>query len=220
MEAQQAAEKRNRLKEAFLKSQQEAKVQEEARRKAEAEAEAAALAEEKRAAEQAAQEKANAEHWANSLGMAFAPVAGTTVWFGTWDVRVQDYQAFIDATATIETEHHWFGKDTQRNIKREWPVPSFSQGPTHSAVNVSWDDAKAFCAWLTTKEQGEGKLAAGQEYRLPTDAEWSYAVGIGDKKWNGTPKEKDGKLKRYLSQGQSMATAERGGELQSIVERG
>ena len=65
---------------------------------------------------------------------------------------------------------------------------------SHPAVNVSWDDAKEFCAWLTKKEQGEGKLAAGQEYRLPTDAEWSYAVGIGDKEGNGTPKDKDGKL--------------------------
>ena len=38
------------------------------------------------------------------------------------------------------------------------------------------EDAQKFCAWLSHKE--------GKTYRLPTDQEWSYAVGIGsDEKW-------------------------------------
>jgi formylglycine-generating enzyme required for sulfatase activity len=37
---------------------------------------------------------------------------------------------------------------------------------------VSYDDAHKFCAWLSQKE--------GRTYRLPTDREWSIAVGIGD----------------------------------------
>jgi formylglycine-generating enzyme required for sulfatase activity len=35
----------------------------------------------------------------------------------------------------------------------------------------------------------EGKIKAGQNYRLPTDAEWSVAVGLGKEKGN-TPEEK------------------------------
>ena len=35
----------------------------------------------------------------------------------------------------------------------------------------------------------EGKIKAGQKYRLPTDAEWSVAVGLGKEKGN-TPQEK------------------------------
>jgi formylglycine-generating enzyme required for sulfatase activity len=43
-------------------------------------------------------------------------------------------------------------------------------------IRGSWDDAQKFCTWLSKKE---GKL-----YRLPTDQEWSLAVGIGrDEKW-------------------------------------
>ena len=57
-------------------------------------------------------------------------------------------------------------------------------------VNVSWEDATAFCAWLGKQE--------GKTYRLPTDHEWSCAVGIGSQEKAGeTPEEKDGKVAGY-----------------------
>ena len=34
-------------------------------------------------------------------------------------------------------------------------------------ANVSWNDAVAFCKWLSKKD--------GKEYRLPTEAEWEFA---------------------------------------------
>ena len=40
----------------------------------------------------------------------------------------------------------------------------------------------------------EGKIKAGQKYRLPTDAEWSVAVGLG-KEVGDTPEAKDGGIK-------------------------
>jgi len=103
--------------------------------------------------------------------MKFVPVPGTAVLFSIWDTRVQDYEAFVKAT------------------KRSWEKPDFEQGPTHPAVNVSWDDAKAFCTWLTEKERTAGTLKSTQEYRLPTDLEWSTAVGLG-KETGSTPAER------------------------------
>lgn len=63
---------------------------------------------------------------------------------------------------------------------RAWPPPPFEQGPTHPAVNVSWDDAQAFCRWLTASERKAGTISDNEHYRLPLDREWSCAVGIGD----------------------------------------
>ena len=58
---------------------------------------------------------------------------------------------------------------------------------------VSWDDAQAFCQWLTKREQADGKLPAGASYRLPRDREWSVAVGLNEA-MEGKPKDKDRKI--------------------------
>jgi len=117
-----------------------------------------------------------AEPWENSMGMRFVPVPGTDVLFCMWPTRVQDYAAFVNATI------------------RDWLKPNFTQEANHPVVLVSWDDAKAFCAWLTEQERRAGRIPAHATYRLPTDWEWSVAVGLNEVR-SGTPFEKNSKTK-------------------------
>ena len=98
----------------------------------------------------------------NSLGMEFVTVPGANVLFGICDTRVRDYAAYAAANLGVD------GK---------WKRPGFDQTEDDPVVNVNWADAKSFCKWLTQKEQKEGKIAEDQEYRLPTDKEWSAGVG-------------------------------------------
>jgi hypothetical protein len=114
--------------------------------------------------------------YVNSLGMKFVSVPGTGVLFSIWETRVKDYKVFVEAK------------------NREWPKPSFQQTEEHPAVNVSWEDATAFCEWLTEQERTAGRISAKQSYRLPSDEEWSVAVGL-EKEGGSTPKERDMKVK-------------------------
>lgn len=55
--------------------------------------------------------------------------------------------------------------------EKSWRDVGFLQGNDEPAVCVSWDDAKAFVAWLSGK--------TGMSYRLLTEAEWEYSARGG-----------------------------------------
>jgi formylglycine-generating enzyme required for sulfatase activity len=118
----------------------------------------------------------------NSLGMKFVPVPGMQTLFSVWDTRVQDYAAYAGAKKL---------KDRSWVMEQQDGVP-VSREPDYPVVGVNWDDAKAFCQWLTEKESAEGKLPKGMQYRLPTDEEWSRAVGLPMED-GATPQERNGK---------------------------
>ena len=128
----------------------------------------------------------------NSLGMKFVsvpiiggPTDGKRVLFSIWETRVQDYAQFAKEDPRKDKDATW--KDCEYCGEK--------QGLTHPVVFVSWEDARAFCDWLTKKEHAAGRLDARSEYRLPSDHEWSCAVGIGDRENpKASPADKSGKV--------------------------
>ena len=101
---------------------------------------------------------------------------------GVHEVTVGQFRQFVEETgyrtdAEKGTEFEGaFGFDPETGELGEseaysWRNVGFEQSDEHPVVNVSWNDAMAFCRWLSRKE--------GKSYRLPTEAEWEYACRAG-----------------------------------------
>jgi formylglycine-generating enzyme required for sulfatase activity len=95
-------------------------------------------------------------------------------------VTCEQFRRFVESTG-YQTEAEKDGRGGRRwnpiagksvqNPEYTWRSPGFDQTDRHPVVQVSWNDALAFCDWLSQQE--------GQTYRLPTEAEWERACRAG-----------------------------------------
>jgi formylglycine-generating enzyme required for sulfatase activity len=83
----------------------------------------------------------------------------------------------------------WYWNEQERNAKnddprRNWRDVGFAQENNHPVVCVSWRDAKAYTAWLSSR--------TGRQYRLLTEAEWEYGARAGSatpRFWGADPND-------------------------------
>jgi formylglycine-generating enzyme required for sulfatase activity len=77
----------------------------------------------------------------------------------------------------------WLGKYevTQREyLDVMGSNPAYFKGDLDRPVEqVNWYEAVEYCNRLTARERAAGRLPAGYEYRLPTEAQWEYACRAG-----------------------------------------
>ena len=119
------------------------------------------------------QEATKEKPFINSLGMRFVPVkvvgdkgVEKTVLFSTWETRNKDLLQYY--------RHTGWGRMWE-TLQGDMTCPS---------GKITWQKARQFCDWLSKQEN--------RRYRLPTDHEWSCAVGIGHlEKASASPKAKD-----------------------------
>jgi len=143
----------------------------------------------------------------NSVGMKFVPVEitggptnGKRVLLSIWDTRVKDFRRYAEAanyhqTGGMEVIGVGGVSTWDIDLKATWEHPGFEQTGDYPVVGVRWDDAKRFCRWLTETEHASRRLTAKWRYRMPTDHEWSCAVGIGRlEKAEETAETKSGKI--------------------------
>jgi formylglycine-generating enzyme required for sulfatase activity len=106
---------------------------------------------------------------------------------GATEVTVGQFRAFVEATGyKTDAERDGKGADGKKGGKWttapefNWREMGYARADEQPVVNVSWNDAVAFCAWLSKRE--------GRRYRLPTEAEWEYACRArttGTHPWEG-----------------------------------
>ena len=82
------------------------------------------------------------------------------------EVNIDDDFALSQFEVTFD-QYDLFAKATGRSLPDD---SGFGRGQ-QPVINVTWDDAKAYTAWLAKQ--------TGQPYRLPSEAEWEYAARAG-----------------------------------------
>lgn len=118
-------------------------------------------------------------------------------YMGVTHVTVDQFAAFVkDSGYKTDAEKEGWSvgcesKDGKLDFKKvdgcSWRNPSLDQKGNHPVVQVTWNDAKAFCDWLSRR--------SGKTVVLPTEAQWEYACRAGTKTaypWGDNPDDGKG----------------------------
>ena len=109
--------------------------------------------------------------WQNSLNMKMVPLG----------------QAMLAVTETRQADFSQFVRSTGHQRDAALDEGRRSNEPVTQVTRL---EAQLFCRWLTERERAQGLLQVDQEYRLPTDDEWSMAAYLPRER-GATPAERN-----------------------------
>ncbi|MEI8247993.1 MAG: formylglycine-generating enzyme family protein [Lentisphaerota bacterium] len=113
------------------------------------------------------------------LGMQFVYVVP-----GSFQMGANDREDFEKPIHRVTLKKgYWLGKYEVTQSEYNDIIgdkPSHFKNSNSPVESVSWKDAVKFCDKLTARERAAGRLPAGYEYRLPTEAEWEFAARGGN----------------------------------------
>lgn len=91
-----------------------------------------------------------------------------------YEVTVKEFRKFVEATKRKTKTQCWKrkkGSDEIEMVEGQWDSPAYAPTENHPVMCIGRDDARAYAAWLSKK--------TGNQYRLPSEAEWEYAARAG-----------------------------------------
>jgi len=88
---------------------------------------------------------------------------------GRYAVTVSEFRSFVDATGyRTDAEKEGDSRNWHHDVNGQLRLQSEDN---HPVMRVSWNDAVAYCEWMSKR--------SGKTYRLPTEAEREYACRAG-----------------------------------------
>lgn len=109
--------------------------------------------------------------WQNSLGIRLVPLGKAML--ASIETRRKDFAEFARATNQPPVDGRALDAD-----------------PDLPVTMVNRSEAEQFCRWLTDRERAQSLLEPDQEYRLPTDDEWSMAAYLS-RELGASPSERN-----------------------------